>query len=228
MRDLAALKAQHDELLANKPEGVEHNIADCPFCNENPEGGNVDKTYSESELNAAVESALAPVLAELEALKAGAAADEVEQRIAAAQADADAKIADLQAQLDSAAVREGELRRELEDTVAYLTGEAEALAEAAALELRKGERLSVVRESAQFTDEYLDSNIDRWAALSDEDFASLVEDWKSAVASVSSREDSGSKSVSTAMNHVRSQSDGSSAVNKLNDLVRSGFDPRTV
>ena len=106
------LRKQHDELLANKPEDmsdgefaalIEKHKDTCPFCNEeliaqndnDPEGGDMDKTFTQEELDAAVLAAVAPIQAELQTIKDAAAEGEVETRVAEAKAERDAEVADL-------------------------------------------------------------------------------------------------------------------------------------
>jgi hypothetical protein len=232
------LKQEHDELLAQKPEGVDHDASLCVFCNpdlqhngEDDEslGGDMSKTFSEDELNAAVQAAVAPVQAELDQLRATLAEGEVEAKVAAVAAEADARVTDLQAQLDAAEVRAQEAVASRDELVAWLDGEREAAELAAAIEFRRAERLAAVSEAGLFSDEHIAAHLDRWVALDDDVFQAQLEDWKAIRASVKTDSDS-SALVETAMSHTRVPAiptQGGSALSALSELKRQGVDPRT-
>ena len=80
----------HDELLENAPADFDlaKHKTECPVCNptvinEPDERGEVDKTFTQEQLDAAVEAALAPIRDELKAFKDAEAAGEVDSKIAA-------------------------------------------------------------------------------------------------------------------------------------------------
>lgn len=226
------LKRQHDEILSNKPESmsdedfasyVEEHKEDCPFCNDKliasddpKEGGDMDKTFTQEELDAAVSAAVAPVQAELDSLKESAAKDEVDSRVAEVQAESDTKIADLQAQLDTSVLEATNAKQELADLVSYLEAEKESAELAELYEAIKAERSQLIKEVANFPEEYFNENIDLWCSKDEAEFASLVESWKLAsVKAETDEEEEFSKndvSQETAMNNTRKNDTAGSVV----------------
>lgn len=228
------LMAEHDRLLSIKPDGVEHDVATCVFCTSNnsnpPEGGDMN-TYTEDELTAAVREAVAPVQAELDALRSSLAEGEVEERIAAARAELEAQIATLQTELDAATVRATAAEEAHAGVVAWLEAEEAARQAAAELEARQVARREAISEIASLSDEYVEANIDRWTAMDDEAFEVMLEGLK-AVATAA-REAAPAPlptglPAETAMSHSTSNNPGHSAVAELHAAVRGGFDPRTL
>jgi len=177
------LKAKHDELLASKPEGVDHDAGNCPYCDSSEEGGDMSKTYTEDEVKAAVEEAIAPLQAELDAIRASQAEEQISARIAEAVAEKDAEISELRGTIDTLTLRAEKAENDYNEVIAWLEVEKKAIEEAAELAARKEERLAVIKEVASFKEEYIEANIDRWVALEEAAFASLVEDWKALEAS---------------------------------------------
>lgn len=192
------LKGLHDKLLADKPDGAAHNEDACPLCalesfdndegitfDDQPEGGSMSentKTYTEDELKAAVDKAVADATTELTAklseLENSHQQSEIDKAVAAAKAQSGESIKELQSKLDAAVLEaqtEKQAREELETSIAT---EKQAAQEAAELEARMTERLEKVKEVASFPDDYLNENADRWARMSDEEFEKTVADWK--------------------------------------------------
>ena len=227
-------KELHDSLLQIKPEGVSHDEASCLICSpetiSSVEGGDM-KTYTEDEFNAAVREAVAPFSAELEKLRASQAEGEVEARIAAAVAEVEVKLVELQSELDKAELRASEALKERDDIVAFLESEAQAAANAAALEIKRSERRDAIKEVASFSDDYIEANIDRWVAMEEDAFSAVLEDWK-AIAIKAKAEDKVevdvlSASAETAMQNTRSE-DAVSDVKTLLGSVFGGTDVRKV
>ena len=173
----------HDMLMGVKPDDAEHDSASCRFCKQvasNQEDEEVsEKLYTQEQLDAlvasAVEKASADVSAEsdTEILNLNERLEEAEKALA----ERDAKIADLEA---SIAERD----------------EAERLASVAA------ERAELVKESVNFTDEQIEARKAAWAKMGDEDFASYLEDLKTArTAASKSKEDT--KPVESAFDGTR-------------------------
>lgn len=238
------LLKEHEELLKNIPDGVAHDTANCPLCaiegepsgaNEidDPEGGDMSKTYTEEEFNNAVAAAIEPLQSELNAVKASQTEQEIEARIAEAVSAVETEKAELQKSLDTALVEAEQSKAALADLTAYLEAEVEAAQEAAAYEARKEERLAQVKEVASFTDEHLEANADRWTKMSDEDFEAIISDWKEVAAAASKpvgeQEENRIPAV-TAM--VASRSDkGSDKFGGVRQMMRAGLvgnDPRTL
>lgn len=172
----------HDALLEQMPEGASHDAAVCSVCvatsSGAPEGGKVD-TYTAEDLQAAVADATAELNARIAAMEAAATESAMDARLAAVKAEADAQIADVRTQLDTAVLEAGQAKGELVAFRDGLTALAEAEALNVAVAARKETRLARVKESASFPDEYLASNADRFAAMSDEDFEERVAEWAS-------------------------------------------------
>lgn len=211
------LKKLHDEHLANKPEAIsdedfaaliEEHKENCPFCNENlmankdpEERGDMEKEFTQAELDDAVAAAVAPIQTELEAVKATIAESEVDSRVAEAKAEAETKVAELQEALEAAELRAGNAETELANTLAFLEGEKEAaeLAELASA-IRK-DRKAKIEEVANFTPEFIEANLDRWCAEDDDSFTARLEEW--AASSVAKTPEAESASLNTSIKNVR-------------------------
>lgn len=239
------LLKEHDELLSKIPDGVAHDTANCPICNlegepsganenDDPEGGDMSKTYTEDEFNAAVAAAIEPLQSELDTIKASKTEQEIEARIAEAVATVEAEKAELQKSLDSALVEASESKAALTDLTAFLEAEVQAAEQAAAYDARKTERLAQVKEVASFTDEHLEANADRWTNMSDEDFAAQIADWKE-VANAASKpagETVTEKKIPAVTAMVASRSEqGTDKFASARQIMRAGLtgnDPRTL
>lgn len=175
------LKSLHDRLLAEKPDGANHDSDTCPLCamddsSLDTPGGAV--TYTEEELQAAVDKAVAAMQARVTELEQSQQVSEVESAKAALRAELQTTVDDLQSQLDAAVLKAEAAERERDEIKAWLDAEATAQAEAEAIQARKEERLTKIREAASFPEDYLTQNADRFAAMSDDDFNTAVESWK--------------------------------------------------
>lgn len=232
------LREQHDQLLASKPDSMsegefaallEDHKPNCPFCNTDfkaqldiPEGGDMEKTFSQEELEAAVSAAVAPIQAELESLKDSAEQSVVDTRVAEAQAEADIKVAEIQDQLEAAVLDAGNARAELANLIAFLEGEKEASELAELAEAIRSDRKAKVEEASSFTPEFIEANLDRWCAESDDDFAARVAEWEVSSVKVAEKEVDESASLDTAMTNVRPVStDGKIAGDLANFLSGS-------
>lgn len=241
---MTSLKEAHDRLLAEKPEGDEHDATTCVLCNDEPtvdpthQGGDMSKTYTEDELNSAVREAVAPIAAELDQMRAERSNGEVEERIAAAKADADAQVAELQTQfdaqvaalqlqLDAAEILANETAAEKDAIVAYLTAEAQQAEMEATVASRTESRVAAVTAVASFTEEQVAKNTARWIAFSDEDFDAYIEDLKAiATPSTAAADLPTGVPAETAMNNTRSK-DTESALGAFYGTLKAGIDPRT-
>lgn len=231
---MADHREMHDKLIATKPsdmsqaefdEVIEAHKQDCPFCNETIEnnkpegrGDNMGETFTQEELDAAVEAAVAPVQAKLDELDKFLAESEVDDRVAAAQAEGEIKVAEIQAELDKAMNEAGTAREELESTLQYFA-DLQELAELNELyEARKLDRKTRVSEVASFSDDYVEANIDRWAAMADEDFEATIADWQAMPAQAAQEQEEQDFGRSTAMQNVRPAS-SSSVASDLGDIL---------
>jgi hypothetical protein len=240
---LEQAKAMHDALLAEKPDDATHDRAECALCvmtdaeipaDAGDTGGKM--SYSEEELKAAVDAAVRTATAELEAKvkEAAAEASETEQQLEELRTAHEAEKSELQAKLDEA-VLQAQTEKDRADGIVTWLEEEGAKAEAeAAIAARRDDRLAAVRESANFPDEYLESNADRWAAMSDEDFEARLGEYKV----ISGKGGDGGGGGDTLPTHtaLHASREGReptttakpSAVKELFKLRRDGVDVRTL
>jgi hypothetical protein len=229
-------KELHDRWLEQKPEGASH-PEDCPFCLEaklDPTGGAgdsmSDKTHTAEDIAAAVALATKPLEDKIRDLEAEASKDETAAQIAEATAELETKLADAQGELDVKVAEAEAAKQELADVIAFLEAEEAAKTEAAAAEARKAERVEKVKESANFSDDYLAENADRWAKMADEDFDALVETIKTAApkkegASADDKIPADTK-LAGASEKASQGEGGGSALSTILDLRRAGIDAR--
>lgn len=235
------LKEAHDKILAEmSAEEVTAHEATCLFCNpelteeDSNERGEM-KSFTEQEKDEAVKTAVAEALAplqdELDKLKADKADGEVDARITEAKAEADKLVADANLEKDQAVAEATAAAKKHDDLVAYLE-KLQADAEAAELaETRKTERLDALKAVADFPEDYVADNLERWVAMDDEQFGSMVETLKL----VSVKEEAGeekpaSKIPDTAMLGTRSEK-GSKAVGiigRIHEASKQGVSIRTL
>lgn len=199
-----------------------------------PRGGDMDKTYTEDELQAAVAAAVKPLQAQFDELKAQADADAVATKITDLETAHAEAIAQLQQKLDEAIIGETAAKAESDKFVAWLKGEKEAAEEAAIREARTDERISKVKEVANFSDEFVAENTERWVAMADEDFDAVVEGYKAAIAAAgkaSPKKEEKKVDLSTAMSGERSTASATDSMDSVRNVLnmrRQGIDPRTV
>lgn len=230
---MSSLKEQHDKLLAEMPEGATHEEANCSFCSnqvieDNPEGGDM-KTYTEDEFTTAVQEAVAPIQAAADAKVAEIQAKLDELTAQSEQSEVDARIAEVQAKLDVAEAKAAAAEKTLADTISYLESAVEAEAEAARLETVKSERREAIKAVAAFSDEYVDANIDRWVALSDEAFEATLEDLRAVAVATPKVESEGASeevAIETAMENVRTERPSVSTAADVFSARNRGIDVR--
>lgn len=187
MSAIQSVQDAHDALLVGKPEGASHE--GCPLCSsagvpekalEVVQVATDDKVFTEAQhvalLTSAVEretASLAEKSTELEATNATLVAEKA--ALETAQTELQTKIDVLESEKAAEAARAAAAEKALEDHKAEL-------AEKAAVEERKATRLAAVKAAdATLDDEYLnDTRVQRWAEMSEESFAALVEDLEAA------------------------------------------------
>lgn len=232
------LKDLHDFMLEGKPEGASHDASECPFCAEaevasaTSNGGNVsDKTYTEEQYTELL-TQVAGLEAKVAELTASTEKSELDTRIAEAKAELETQVTDLQSKLDAAMAESGAHKENFDQLVAYLEAQVQSAEEAAALEQRKTERVDAVKEVASFSEEYLEANAERFAAMSDEAFAAAIEDWKAvreaASAKPTSDKEKAGLPAATAMTAARESTTEPNALNEVLSLRFQGVDARTV
>ena len=232
------LRQEHDNLIANKPDNMsdedfatllEDHKPNCPFCNESfkaqeieiPEGGDMEKTFSKEELEAAVSAAVAPIQAELDSIKESTEQAEVDSRVAEAEAEADRRVAEIQEQLEAAELAAGNARTELANTIAYLEGEKETAELAEWADALRTARKAQVEEVANFSPEFVEANLDRWVAESDEDFAARVAEWEVSSIKPAVEKEDDKADLDTAMSNVRPVDSDKSAGSLLGSFLEA-------
>lgn len=166
---------------------------DCPLCRET--AAKEDRPLPETDvLLREKEQELAALRSRIEELTDQQAAADVDARIAEAREQAKAEtdqvkaqLAELQAKYDQTVLEAGQAKKDLDDTLAYLQTAAEeaeaAAAQAAAIEAAKADRRAKVEEFAsRFPENFIEENIDRWAALEEVAFTAMLEGWKAVAA----------------------------------------------
>jgi hypothetical protein len=194
----------------------------------NPEGGDMSGTYTESDLEAAitaaVEEALAPFQEE-------AALEALAKAFADAETPLKERIAELELALDTATLRAEKAEGDHTALVSYLEElKAQADAEAALVALRDSRREAV--KDLGFNDDYIAERLDKWVALDEESFSELLDGWK-AVASkkveTESTTDTASVPTTTAMKASREDGvDKFAAIREVSRLGLRGVDIRTL
>jgi uncharacterized protein (DUF3084 family) len=178
---LIEAKQVHDALLAMVPEGESHDP--CELCsvtsNETAaeesapairkEDNSMDPIYTQEQADSLVEAAVT------KANEVAAAALE------AAMANKDAEMAELKTELADVQAKRDQDQVELaaaQTKVTELEGEIARRDEEVAKEARKSERLDAVAELKAFSEKYIEENTARWVDMTDEQFASFVEQTK--------------------------------------------------
>lgn len=239
------LKSIHDRLLAEKPEGAQHDEQNCPLCamgeghhDQEPEGGSMS-TFTQEQVDAAVAEAVqaatekmaadqAALQAKVTELESAQQETEVGQAVAAATTPLNERISELEAELDAATVAKAaaeQAKAEVETFWAEAIAETEKTAE---LEAKKAERLEEIKDF-KLPDEFVAARADSFAAMSDEDWAARIEEWKA----IASLEGSSTIPGATALTASREGGTGGtnhngSMLSELPSLRRSLTDPRTL
>lgn len=175
--------------------------------------------YTEDELNEAIAKAVDLALAPFQE---EAALDNLSKAFDDVKAPLVAKIEELQNTVDTATLRADTAESNYNALVTMLE-EAQATQDAAAeAASRREARREAVKDLA-FTPEFVEERLDRWVALSDEAFESLLEGWK-AVASTATVDDKntsddGTIPASTAMTAARVDNNKGTARSERQELA---------
>lgn len=230
------LRAFHDRLLEVMPSGAEHKEGDCPICSVTAAEtirtqGGVMPEFSQADIDAAVAAATGPLQQRLAELEAQAQESEVGKAVAQAVGEKDTLITDLQTQLDTATAARTAAETKLAETEKYWVDAIAAHEEAVAVAARKETRIGQAAELGVFNDEYIAANADRFAAMSDEDFAARIEEWKLIAASAKPGEGK-TPPATTAMVASRSDNAGSNTaaarLGRLAELRARNVDLRSL
>lgn len=193
-----------------------------------------EKTYSEADVKALVAAAVGPLNEKLASLESAQSEAEVAEKLAAAKAEGDIKAAELQSELDAkdlelkaAQDRAVAAEKEATDIKAYLADEVTKAEEVAAAEARTEERVGKIREAANFTDEHIEKNKSRWAAMDEEEFAFLVENLAAKVGPKGAPAKKDTPKPQTALYAAR-ETGTSSALSAMRELREAGVDARRI
>jgi uncharacterized coiled-coil protein SlyX len=217
------LRALHDRLLEVMPQGAEHKEGDCPICSVTAaetirtQGGVMPEQFTQSDLDAAVAAATGPLQQRLAELEAQAQESEVGKAVAQAVGDKDNQIADLQTQLDTATATATATETKLAETEQYWVEAIAAHEEAVATAARKEQRIGQATELGVFNADYIAANADRFAAMSDDDFAARIDEWK--LIAASNQLGNGAAPATTAMVASRTDTAASTTGSKLSRLA---------
>ena len=185
--------------------------------------------FTQADLDAAVAAATGPLQQRLADLEVQAQESEVGKAVAQAVGDKEAQIADLQAQLDTATAARTTAESKLAETEQYWVDAIAAHEEAVAVAARKEARISQASEIGVFNDDYIAANADRFAAMSDEDFAARIEEWKLIAAAAQPGEVKTPPPATTAMVASRTgDSTGGSKLSRLAELRARNIDLRSM
>ena len=136
------------------------------------------------------------------------------------------------ASLDSAVLDSQKAKNEYEALIAFLAELQEAENREATRAAKKAERKEKVCAVASFPEDYVESNLDRWTDMADEDFAALLSDWERIAAKASDEGADKKKDVvpsSTAMTAAAEQSpDDRALLREVLTMPLRGIDPRRV
>lgn len=193
-----------------------------------------DKTFSEAEVQALVQAEVAKTEAlqeELDKIKNSEEAAAIEARIAEATEAAKAEVAEMQAKLDEAVLMAEAATREKDEVLTWLEDEDKKAKEAAELAARKDERTQKIAEVASFPEDYVAENVDRWAALDDEAFEALLQDYKTVAEKASSKKPEDKQiPTQTAMKAAREENNDNKgrSYRDVFALRGSGIDPRSI
>lgn len=227
------LKDLHDLLLERKPEAAKHEEANCPLCametstsqDTNP-GGSMPETFTQAEVDAAVAAATADLQTRLDELGAQVRDTEVGRAVAEAVAAKDAEVSELQNRLDAAEAARTAAENQLQTVETFWAEAIAAHEERAVVEARRTERVAEAKAAGVLSDEYVDTNADRFAAMSDDDFKARLDEWRAIAAATA-----GKTSIpnTTVLSAARSTDEPpSSALAFIGDLRRARVDPRTL
>lgn len=190
------------------------------------------KTFTEDELKAAIDEAVAKATAELQekvkTFEASVQESEVEGKIEAAKAELQTKVDELQGQLD-AAVLEAKTEKDNREAIeAWLAEEATKAEQAKEIAARREDRVAKVKEVADFPEDYLEKNADRFAAMSDEDFEARLEEYREIAEKAGKGGGIPSKTALQAAREDKATGRKGTGVSEVFGLRFQGIDPRTL
>lgn len=231
------LKVLHDQLLEQMPEGAEHDEGQCPLCametadHDTTSGGLMPETFTQEEVEAAVAAATSGLQKRLDELDAQVQETEVGRSIAAAVADKETSIVELQTQLDAAVAARTAAENQLNETNQYWADAIAAHEQELAFAACRDERTAKAKEVGVFNDEYIASNADRFAAMAEDDFANRLAEWQLIAAKAPAVAPAQSKiPTATALVASRTEPNVTRATNLglISEMRNKRVDPRTL
>lgn len=232
---MADLKEMHDRMVAQIPDGATHNPDTCTLCMESASTGDdmPDKTFTEAEHQAALALAVAeavkPLQDQITELNASQETAEVEAKITEATRELTEKLAAAEAERDTAVIERQNAADELANVTSYLEGVASEEAAKAAAEAVRDERIAKVADVAAFEEDYVEKNAERWAAMDEESFDALLDDYKAAGAKPATAAGESTMPKGTALQAARETA--GSATDPVKDVIRlrdRRIDPRHI
>lgn len=181
-----SVRALHDLLMSSKPSEASHDASLCPICvasadgndshNDTFHGGGDVSTYTQDELETQISAAVTPIQAKLDELLASQEQAAIDARTAEMTETHKSEVAEVQEKLDKAMADVEAAKAAREELVSFLESEQAEIDAKAAFDTRREEVASLVEGT--FSKEYVDSNIDRWAALEEDAFEAMLADCK--------------------------------------------------
>lgn len=221
---------------SNSPDDLSKNVVDIETTVEtlvesHPGGGDMSKTYTEEEFAAAMK----PLQDELDALKEQANAEAVDAKLSELDEAHKVELEELRKELDDAVLKAQASQEAHDAVVTWLEATAAEQAETDEREARKDDRLTKIAAVAEFPQEFVEKNTERWIAMSDEDFDLTVEGYKVTVelAKAASDPKSDKEELHQTGMHASHEEGEPSKFDTVKGLMRytrqgRGFDPRTV
>lgn len=211
------LKAVHDRLLAQKPEGAEHDSTGCALCamdaadepTTTERGGSPMADFTQEQVDSmiavavskAIEDATGPLQSRIVELEASKQTDEIEAAVADATATLSTEAARLQSELDAANVAKTAAETALADLEAARVQAEADREEAERVSQLKDKRIEEATAAAVLDEDYIKEHADRFAAMSDEDWAFNLDEWKL----IASKTGTTKRPVTTAIHASRGQ-----------------------
>jgi uncharacterized coiled-coil protein SlyX len=188
------------------------------------------QTYTQEEVDTAVSTATEELQKRLDELEAQVQQTEVGQAIAAAVAEKHQVIDDLQKQLDDAVAARTAAETALADHNQFWTDAIAAHEEAQAFVARRAQRVEQAVSAAVLPADYIEANADRFAAMTDDEWAARIDEW-SVLAKVTAKSDLSAIPERTSL--VAAQADSGtagtqSALSYIGDLRRQNIDPKNL
>lgn len=189
------------------------------------------ETFTQEDIDAAVAAATSGLQQRLGELEAQVQESEVGKAIATATAEKDAAIAELQNKLDAAEAAKTAAETKLAETEQYWSTAIAEHEAAAALAIRKEQRVTEARNANVFSEEYVLANADRFAAYSDEDWQERLAEWALIASQGAVTASKPGKPATTALQASRAETAGTakgSNLALLTQLRAEHIDPRAL